>query len=80
MVFKKKECLERGINSDGSFGDDENLNKGEWSAEDGSIRWEHDADPNALYSGFQSGLYMSGTMSTTDGSTGCWTARKTEDT
>ena len=67
------------FNSDGSFGDDENFNKGEWSAEDGSIRWEHEEDPNALYRGSLSGLYMSGTMSTIDGSTGCWTARKAGD-
>mgnify|MGYP003584659916 CR=1 FL=1 len=64
------------FNSDGSFGDDDSRNKGEWSAEDGSIRWEHNEDPRALYRGSVSGLYMSGTMSTIDGSTGCWTARK----
>ena len=68
------------FNSDGSFGDDENLSKGEWSSEDGSIRWEYREDPRPLYRGSLSGLYMSGTMSTTDGSTGCWTARKTGDT
>jgi hypothetical protein len=68
------------FSSDGSFGDDENLNEGEWSAEGTSVRWEHDEDPNALYRGSISGRYMSGTMSTTDGSTGCWTARKTGDT
>ena len=68
------------FNSDGSFGDDENQNKGEWSSEDGSIRWENDAEPYALYRGSISGLYMSGTMSTADGSTGCWTARKSGET
>jgi hypothetical protein len=64
------------FNSDGSFGDDDNRNKGEWSAEDGSIRWEYREDPRPLYRGSISGLYMSGTMSTIDGRTGCWTARK----
>ena len=68
------------FNSDSSFGDEDNQNLGEWSAEGTSVRWEHDEDPNALYRGSISGRYMSGTMSTTDGSTGCWTARKTEDT
>ncbi|HQJ78857.1 MAG: hypothetical protein KBA97_03885 [Methanothrix sp.] len=67
------------FNSDGSFGDDENLNKGEWSAEDGSIRWEYDEDPNPLYRGSISGLYMSGSMSTINGRTGCWTAKKAGD-
>ena len=64
------------FNSDGSFGDDDNRNKGEWSREGQSIRWEHDKDPKSLYRGSISGLYMSGTMSTIDGRTGCWTARK----
>ncbi|MDD1731062.1 MAG: hypothetical protein CG440_1313 [Methanosaeta sp. NSM2] len=64
------------FNSDGSFGDDDNRNKGEWSRESQSIRWEHDKDPKSLYRGSISGLYMSGTMSTIDGSSGCWTARK----
>lgn len=65
------------FNSDGSFGDDDNRNKGEWSSEDGSIRWEYREDPRPLYRGSLSALYMSGTMSTIDGRTGCWTARKT---
>jgi hypothetical protein len=64
------------FNSDGSFGDDDNRNKGEWSRDGQSIRWEHDEDPRPLYRGSISGLYMSGTMSTIDGRTGCWTARK----
>ena len=64
------------INSDGSFGDYDNLNIGEWSAEEGSIRLEYDEKPNALYRGSIYGRYMSGTMSTIDGRTGCWTARK----
>jgi hypothetical protein len=62
--------------SDGTFGDDGDLNEGVWSNSGQSIRWRHDESPNALYSGSMYGVYMSGTMSTNDGSDGCWTASK----
>lgn len=64
------------FNSDGTFGDDEEFVKGDWIKDGQSVRWEHDNDPNALYRGTIAGLYMSGTMSTNEGRTGCWTARK----
>jgi Flp pilus assembly protein TadD len=64
------------FNSDGTFDEEESLNEGEWSKDGQSVRWEHYADPNALYRGSLAGLFMSGTMSTTDGRTGCWTAKK----
>ncbi|MCU0637083.1 MAG: hypothetical protein MUE87_00430 [Methanothrix sp.] len=64
------------FNSDGTFGDNEDYANGEWTRDGQGIRWEHDEDPNALYRGQIFGLYMSGTMSTTDGQTGCWTASK----
>lgn len=64
------------FNSDGTFGDDEDISLGEWSKDEQSIRWEHDEDPNALYRGSLTGLFMSGSMSTIEGRTGCWSARK----
>jgi hypothetical protein len=32
-----------------------------------------------LYRGSIYGIYMSGTMSTNDGSSGCWTAKKIDE-
>lgn len=67
------------FNSDGTFGNEEILNEGAWSKDGQSVRWEHNEEPKALYRGSLAGLFMSGTMSTTDGGTGCWTARKEAD-
>lgn len=66
------------FNSDGTFGDDDDPEEGNWIEDGQSIRWEHDEDPNALYEGSISGIYMSGTMSTNAGGTGCWSARKVD--
>lgn len=63
---------------DGTFGDDDSVYLGEWTKSGQTIRWEHDEAPSALYRGSIYGLYMSGTMSTNDGGSGCWTARKEE--
>lgn len=62
--------------SDGTFGDDDDPNDGEWGIDGQSVQWEHDESPNALYQGSIYGIYMSGTMSTNDGNHGCWTASK----
>lgn len=67
------------FDEDGTFGDDETYNEGEWTEEGETIRWEHDEEPNASYRGSIYGIYMSGTMSTSDGSSGCWTAKKIDE-
>lgn len=64
------------FNQDGTFSGEDGISKGEWSRDGQSVRWEHNEDPNALYRGSLSGLFMSGTMSTTEGRTGCWSAKK----
>lgn len=64
------------FNSDGTFGDKNGLKDGEWSRDGQSVSWKHDKNPNTLYKGSLAGLFMSGTMSTNDGSTGCWNAKK----
>ena len=65
------------FHADGTFGDDDSANKGEWTKSGDTIRWEFDKEPYTSYVGSVYGLYMSGTMSSINDN-GCWNARKEE--
>jgi len=62
--------------SDGTFGNDGDMNRGQWIDNGQNIRWRYNEDPYSVYEGTLYGYYMSGTMSNNNGDSGCWTAQK----